>query len=384
LSAGNATNFYFNQFLVIEGTQYVTKNIFAGTDRLVSKTEATVLTTPLRHFYHGDQVGSTSYITDASKTLVQHERYFPFGERWADPGAEERAATNGASGPIYPRNWLFTSKELDTDTGYYYYGARYYDARNARWLSADPILPSYMQGDGNSGVFNPRNTALYSYSWNNPVVLRDPDGRCVATGSSGPCDERMVETVSHPRTLPEPGPWEHFWDGFLGSDRNDTWTNVGGAASSVLFFWTAMRGGARPTTVGPVESAAIAEPPTESMTASAPTSGLKSGVPSSTIDSPPGTPKYVRPSGAGPTSAQKAAVQGKPCVDCGSVTARQVADHKDPLVVQHYREGSVDVFAQSKTDAVQPQCPTCSSTQGGQLSALSRRQWHSVQKQGGQ
>jgi len=176
LSAGNATNFYFNQFLVIEGTQYVTKNIFAGTDRLASKTEATVLTTPLRHFYHGDQVGSTSYITDASKTLVQHERYFPFGERWADPGSEERAATNGASGPIYPRNWLFTSKELDTDTGYYYYGARYYDARNARWLSPDPILASYMQGDVNGGVFTPRNLGLYSYSWNNPIVLTDSNG----------------------------------------------------------------------------------------------------------------------------------------------------------------------------------------------------------------
>lgn len=44
-----------------------------------------------------------------------------------------------------------------------------------------------------------------------------------------------------------------------------------------------------------------------------------------------------------------------PCVDCGAVSGNQVADHIDPLVVQYYRDGAVDVAAQ-----------------GGQLSAFSR------------
>ena len=85
------------------------------------------------------------------------------------------------------------------------------------------------------------------------------------------------------------------------------------------------------------------------------------------------TQKYSRPSGAGPTTAQKASVQGKPCVDCGDITAKQVANHKDPLVVQHYREGQVDVHQQRQLDAVQPHCPTCSASQGGQLGAFGKQ-----------
>jgi hypothetical protein len=40
---------------------------------------------------------------------------------------------------------------------------------------------------------------------------------------------------------------------------------------------------------------------------------------------------YVRPSGA-TTAAQRASVQGLPCVDCGAITGTQVADHITPLV----------------------------------------------------
>jgi len=173
------TNFYFNQFLVMNGNKNVTKHIFAGDTRIASRTEIQGFVTPVKHFYHGDQVGSTAYITDDNKALVQHERYFPFGESWEEAGGSingistmERDTTKG---PF--RTWLFTSKELDTDTGYYYYGARYYDPRMARWLSPDPILASYMKGEPNGGGFNPKNLNLYSYAHNNPVILRDPDGR---------------------------------------------------------------------------------------------------------------------------------------------------------------------------------------------------------------
>ncbi|MBB3261082.1 hypothetical protein F4827_005990 [Paraburkholderia bannensis] len=100
---------------------------------------------------------------------------------------------------------------------------------------------------------------------------------------------------------------------------------------------------------------------------------VKSGVPGSDFTpSPDVTGPYVRPSGAGPNAAQKASVQGKPCVDCGTVTGNQVADHIDPLVVQYYRDGAVDVPAQSSVDAVQPHCPTCSAVQGGQLGAFGK------------
>lgn len=99
----------------------------------------------------------------------------------------------------------------------------------------------------------------------------------------------------------------------------------------------------------------------------------KSGVPGPEfVPSEAVTAPYARPSGAGPTAAQRASVQGKPCVDCGALTSKQVADHIDPLVVQYYRTGSVNVSQQSSLEAVQPHCPSCSASQGGQLGVFGK------------
>ena len=38
----------------------------------------------------------------------------------------------------------FTVKELDSETGLYYYGARYLDPKTSRWLSGDPALGEYL------------------------------------------------------------------------------------------------------------------------------------------------------------------------------------------------------------------------------------------------
>lgn len=44
------------------------------------------------------------------------------------------------------------------------------------WQSPDPILDEYMSGQTNGGVFNPKNLGLFTYSYNDPVNLVDPDG----------------------------------------------------------------------------------------------------------------------------------------------------------------------------------------------------------------
>ena len=85
----------------------------------------------------------------------------------------------------------FTGKERDEETGLYYYGARYLDAKYSRWLSADPALNDYIpvapiddeakkhnsQLPGQGGVFNLVNLQLYHYAGNNPVKYVEPDGR---------------------------------------------------------------------------------------------------------------------------------------------------------------------------------------------------------------
>jgi hypothetical protein len=80
---------------------------------------------------------------------------------------------------------------------------------------------------------------------------------------------------------------------------------------------------------------------------------------------------YVRPTGA-TTAAQRASVQGLPCVDCGAIADTQVADHINPLVQEWYETGTIDQGFMHSLDAVQPQCPACSAAQGGRLSWYSR------------
>jgi RHS repeat-associated protein len=87
-------------------------------------------------------------------------------------------------------------------------------------------------------------------------------------------------------------------------------------------------------------------------------------------DEPVATRPYKRPPNM-TTRAQRASVQGKTCPDCGS-GGKMYADHEDPLVVQHYRDGRIDVKANRRVTAVRPQCPSCSARQGGRLSAYSK------------
>ena len=56
------------------------------------------------------------------------------------------------------------SKELDKETGLYYYGARYYDPVISYFLSIDPLAEKYFF------------QSPYVYAENNPVVFRDIKG----------------------------------------------------------------------------------------------------------------------------------------------------------------------------------------------------------------
>ena len=64
-------------------------------------------------------------------------------------------------------HYKFTGKEIDRESGLYYYGARYYDPVLGRFISADSIVQS--PGD-------PQTLNRYSYCRNNPLLYTDPSG----------------------------------------------------------------------------------------------------------------------------------------------------------------------------------------------------------------
>ena len=77
-----------------------------------------------------------------------------------------------ATGPMADSNpYRFSTKYQDIESGLLYYGYRYYQVSNGRWLSRDPIEET--------GGLN-----LYGYVSNNPTDFVDGDGRmAVAAGT---------------------------------------------------------------------------------------------------------------------------------------------------------------------------------------------------------
>jgi RHS repeat-associated protein len=133
------------------------------------------------YYYHSDHLGSAQLVTDSRGERYEHMEYTPYGELWVEETSEAVSKTP----------FRFTGKELDEETGLYYYGARYLNPRTSMWISADPAMESYLPVapvsdaarrrnanlPGMGGVFNPVNLAGYTYAGNNPVKYTDPDGK---------------------------------------------------------------------------------------------------------------------------------------------------------------------------------------------------------------
>jgi RHS repeat-associated protein len=105
------------------------------------------------YFYHPDHLGSAAFISDFQGQAEQHLQYLPFGELWVNQ-----------QNYYFNSRYKFSAKELDSESGYNYFGARYYDSELSNWLSVDPLA------DERSWV------SPYSYVQNSPVMRVDPSG----------------------------------------------------------------------------------------------------------------------------------------------------------------------------------------------------------------
>jgi RHS repeat-associated protein len=113
--------------------------------------------------------------------------------------------------------YRFNGKELDKETGYGYYGARYYQSKLSMWLSVDPLAHKYP------------NMSPYAFTGNNPVMLVDPDGREIYEVAEDGSINKVAETRfardqnGNVRELPkgeEKGQNEEYVNRFIGKDRD--------------------------------------------------------------------------------------------------------------------------------------------------------------------
>ena len=116
-------------------------------------------------YYHADGLGSVTSLSSSAGSLAQTYGYDSFGKQTSSSGS----LTNP---------FQYTARESDTETGLYYYRARYYDPSAGRFLSEDPIG---FQGGPN----------FYAYVGNSSVNFADPLGLCQPTPMMKECLEKL-------------------------------------------------------------------------------------------------------------------------------------------------------------------------------------------------
>jgi RHS repeat-associated protein len=121
----------------------------AGVDNVLSVERGNAVTWSL-----ADRQGSVVDLVDVQGNVLNHFVYDSFGNRSATTAADFRFG--------------YTGRELDGETGLYYYRARYYDPSLGRFISEDPI--GFSAGDTN----------LYRYVSNSPTNFTDPSGTVIS------------------------------------------------------------------------------------------------------------------------------------------------------------------------------------------------------------
>jgi RHS repeat-associated protein len=124
----------------------------------------------VRTKYHlGDHLESCAIVIGganaAASAFINREEYFPYGET--------------SFGSFARKQYRFTGRERDEESGLYHHGARYYASWLGRWITPDP-----------AGIVESLN--LYSFVRANPLRFNDPTG---LQGDGAP-EKEQVRTSS--------------------------------------------------------------------------------------------------------------------------------------------------------------------------------------------
>jgi RHS repeat-associated protein len=214
--SGGTVSFKYDPFgRRIEKSSSATTSVFAyDADNLIEETNSSgavvsrytqtqnideplaMLRSSATSYYNADGLGSVTSLTNSSGAASQTYTYDSYGNVTATSGS----LTNP---------FQYSGREFDSETGLYYYRARYYDPSVGRFISEDPIAFN--------GGFN-----FYRYVSNSPANFNDPFGLY-------PPNPNWTPEPRGGPPIPVPGapqlPW--VWDNNQGNSRDGTYRPQG-------------------------------------------------------------------------------------------------------------------------------------------------------------
>ncbi|MDR1791894.1 MAG: RHS repeat-associated core domain-containing protein [Bacteroidales bacterium] len=128
-----------------------------------------------KHYYTGNHLSSTQLVTDGTGVAVQQVEYAPFGE------VVNEYNIDWSSGQV--PDFKFNGKELDEESGMYYFEARYHSPPT--FISRDPLYEKYFW------------MSPYAYCGNNPINLMDADGRKWLTPKDKARADKLISQAQH-------------------------------------------------------------------------------------------------------------------------------------------------------------------------------------------
>ena len=113
----------------------------------------------------------------------------------ADIGGEGVTATDRSADRRLPF-YAYSGKEYDLETGYLYFGARYYDPSLGIWISADPVVDAL------------GTKAAYTYARHNPISYLDINGEYAIEKTGDIRINKTTDTLSGAAQLAGYGNWQ--------------------------------------------------------------------------------------------------------------------------------------------------------------------------------
>ena len=159
-TVGSTNTVYIGNIYERDNGTTVRKYYYAGGVRVALRTGGQT------YYLLNDHLTSTAITANSSGARLTELRYFAYGGTRYDPGSQMTL-------------YRYTGQRIETNTGLYDYGSRWYDPQIGRFLSADTIVPN----PGDSQSLN-----RYTYVSNNPLKYSDPTGHADACPGASPAD----------------------------------------------------------------------------------------------------------------------------------------------------------------------------------------------------